>query len=155
MARLSLYTPELADELLRRLASGEPLAQICRDDHMPAVSTVNEWKTTYPDFGERFGKARDAGFDEIATQCMDIADDASADFIEGMEVTPGTKTMAFNAEHVQRSKLRVETRLKLLAKWDPRRYGDMQKIEHSGQIATNTLAARMRKRRDGGVEDLV
>ena len=30
----------------------------------------------------------------------------------------------FDSEHVQRSKLRVETRLKLLAKWDPRRYGD-------------------------------
>jgi hypothetical protein len=29
-----------------------------------------------------------------------------------------------NAEHVQRSKLRIETRLKLLAKWNPKKYGE-------------------------------
>lgn len=159
MGRVGIYTPELANEIVSRLAKGEPLAAICRDEHMPDVSTVSRWRKANTEFDAAFLGARDAGFDEIATQCMDIADDASEDFIEGMEVTPGTKAVAFNPEHVQRSKLRVETRLKLLAKWDPRRYGDLQKIEHSGEVTTTTLAARMRKRRDGpspeGVEDLV
>lgn len=152
MPRLSLYTPELADELLRRLASGEPLAQICRDDRMPAVSTVNEWKTTYPDFGERFGKARDEGFDQIAADCLRIA---NTPVVGETETSKEWGTEVKKGDMLEHRKLQIETRLKLLAKWDPRRYGDMQKIEHSGQIATNTLAARMRKRRDGGVEDLV
>jgi hypothetical protein len=33
-------------------------------------------------------------------------------------------------EHVQRSKLRIETRLKLLAKWNPKKWGD--KLELAG-----------------------
>jgi len=43
-------------------------------------------------------------------------------------------------------KLQIETRLKLLAKWDPKRYGDLQKVEHSGSVdvAATLLAARKR-----------
>ena len=37
-----------------------------------------------------------------------------------------------NTEWISRSKLRVETRLKLLAKWDPKRYGDKITQEHVG-----------------------
>jgi hypothetical protein len=33
-----------------------------------------------------------------------------------------------NAEHVQRSKLRIETRLKLLAKWSPKKYGERVQV---------------------------
>ena len=39
------------------------------------------------------------------------------------------RAMAFNAEHVQRSKPRIETRLKLLAKWS-KKYAD--RMTHSG-----------------------
>ena len=35
-----------------------------------------------------------------------------------------------NGDHVQRSRLRIDTRLKLLAKWNPRKYGD--KLAHTG-----------------------
>jgi hypothetical protein len=35
-----------------------------------------------------------------------------------------TTARAGDSEWISRSRLRVETRLKLLAKWDPKRYGD-------------------------------
>ena len=41
----------------------------------------------------------------------------------------GVIAPSLNAEHIQRSKLRVETRLKLLAKWDPKRYGERQQVD--------------------------
>ena len=79
--------------------------------------------------------------DAIADDCFVIADESSKDY----RLTD--KGLAFDAEHVQRSKLRIETRLKLLAKWDPKRYGERQQVEHSGSIdsATTILAARRQR----------
>ena len=118
MGRPSDYTPELAALICERLSRGEPLAAICRDENMPATRTVSDWKAAHETFSAAFARAREAGFDAIALEALDIADDASNDF----ELHDGEPRL--RAEHVQRSKLRVETRLKLLAKWDPKRYGD-------------------------------
>jgi hypothetical protein len=116
--RPSTYTEELAAEICARLSKGEPLAQICRDEHMPAVRTVSDWKTAHETFSADFGRARDDGYDVIAAECLDIADETSNDTLY---TEHGDRP---NTEWISRSKLRIETRLKLLAKWDPRRYGE-------------------------------
>lgn len=120
--RPSLYTEERAAEILERLSNGEPLAQICRDDGMPAVSTITLWKQTHEGFAEKFARARDDGFDVIAADCLHIADTP----LEGVreETTDDGKTKRVREDMLGHRKLQVETRLKLLAKWDPRRYGD-------------------------------
>lgn len=123
--RPSLFTPEIAEEICDRLSNGEPLAQICRDDHMPAVRTVSDWKKADEAFSTAFACAREAGFDVIALDCLDIADETSSDTKRGQN---GEEIC--NSEWISRSRLRVETRLKLLAKWDPKRYGD--KVAHVG-----------------------
>lgn len=123
VGRPSTYTQEAADEICRRLALGEPLAQICRDDHMPAVRTVSKWKEAHETFCADFARAREEGFDVIAADCLDIADETSRDTVE---TESGDRP---NTEWISRSKLRIETRLKLLAKWDPKRYGDRQAID--------------------------
>jgi len=53
----------------------------------------------------------------------------------------GEKGILADTDHIQRSKLRVETRLKLLAKWNPRKWGDRQQIEHSGKVGLESLVA--------------
>jgi hypothetical protein len=65
----------------------------------------------------QFARAKSLGFDAIADDCVEIADDATNDY---METKHGP---VFDGEHVQRSRLRIDTRLKLLAQWDPKRYG--------------------------------
>lgn len=119
--RPSKFTPAIAQEIADRLSKGEPLAQICRDEHMPSVTTISTWKANDKDFSESIARAREEGFDAIADECLKIADDSSNDYMLKKE---GEDYARLNAEHVQRSKLRVETRLKLLAKWDPKRYGE-------------------------------
>ena len=116
--RTTTYSSAIALEICARLAKGEPLAQICRDGHMPASRTVSDWKAAHPEFAADFAHAREEGFDHIAAECMDIADETAFDTIQ----TEGGDRA--NTEWISRSKLRVETRLKLLAKWDPKRYGD-------------------------------
>jgi len=114
MGRPDTYTQAMFDEVIDRLSSGEPLAAICRDEHMPALRTFYVWKDRTPEHAARFAGARDDGFDRIALDTMQIAD----------EVPPLTSMGATDGGAVQHAKLRIETRLKLLAKWDPRRYGD-------------------------------
>ena len=89
---------------------------------MPSVTTVNGWKKKHPALSVAIACAREEGFDAIAAECLAIADDTRDDTIS-------TDKGDFpNKEWILRSRLRVETRLKLLSKWDPKRYGD--KIEH-------------------------
>lgn len=116
--RPSTYSPEVAAQIIERLSKGEPLAVICRDEGMPPVRTVSSWKELNEGFSADFARARDEGYDAIATECLAIADDTSQDTIQ---TEHGERA---NTEWIQRSKLRIETRLKLLAKWDVKRYGD-------------------------------
>ena len=121
--------------ILARLELGEPLAVICRDDGMPSVVTVWRWEQESEETAKSIARARERGFDMIAADCLEIADDGTNDYIEKRR-DDGSTYEAFDAEHVQRSKLRVDTRLKLLAKWDPKRYGDKQSIELDGRLET-------------------
>lgn len=127
MGRDSLFTQEIADEICARLADGETLRQICRDERMPHWTTVYDWKEANEEFSLRIARAREAGHDAIAQECLAIADDTASDTIA---TENGDRA---NAEWISRSKLRIETRLKLLAKWDPKRYGDKMDINHGGQ----------------------
>lgn len=121
--RPSLYSDEIANEIIDRLSKGEPLAHICRDEHIPASRTISDWKRSHPEFSANFAHARDDGFDAIALDTLEIADDASRD-TKLVTRENGEVVEVCNAEWVSRSKLRIETRLKLLARWDPKRYGD-------------------------------
>ncbi|GAA0260533.1 terminase [Rhodanobacter caeni] len=123
MGRPSLYTPELIEAIAERLSKGEPMAAICRDEGMPAYRTVKDWMDTSPDVSALIARAREEGFDAIAAGTLEIADDGRNDYMEQSDDEGGI-AFKLNGEHIQRSKLRIETRLKLLAKWDPKRYGD-------------------------------
>ena len=133
----------IVDEICTRLAEGEPLAQICRDLHMPGVTTVWEWCRDDKRISESIAQARAIGFDVIADDCLTIADTP----MEGVEVTTDADGVTEKrGDMLGHRKLQIETRLKLLAKWDPKRYGDLQKVEHSGavDVAATLMAARKR-----------
>lgn len=142
--RPSTYDAAKASTICDRLSKGEPLAEICRIEGMPPVRTVSQWKADHPTFAADFARARDEGYDAIAAECLKIADATENDTV--MVGTGEHEREAANTEWISRSKLRVETRLKLLAKWDPKRYGEKIQTEHSGEIGIRTLAAKMRER---------
>ena len=143
--RPSTYDPEIAEEICNRLADGESLRAICRDLHMPPESTVRGW---YVDdvqgFAAHYARARDMGLESMAEGLTEISDDGSNDWVETNDPdNPGYK---LNGEHVQRSKLRVDTRKWLLSKMAPKKYGDKQDINLTGKVdvAATILAARKR-----------
>jgi hypothetical protein len=110
---------QVINRIVAGLAEGETLRAMCRENGMPNYSTVYDWIKADAEISQRIACAREAGYDCISEQILEIIDDSSFDTIandEGVERT--------NSEVVARSKLRAEMRLKLLAKWSPKKYGD-------------------------------
>lgn len=141
--RPSSYTPAIADEIIARISTGEPLRQICRDEHMPSWMSVYRWMDTDKDFSLRLAQAREKGEEAIAQECIAIADNADNDWME-VHGREGETAYKLNGEHVQRSKLRIETRLKLLAVWNPRKWGAKVDMNHGVQ-PENPLASLLQR----------
>ena len=126
--RPSIRTRAIERKIIEGLSAGTPLTQLCARKDMPSVSTVYDWLSGDPDFSGRFARAREIGFDVIAADALDIIDAEPERVITIMD---GERSMErMDSAAVQWAKNRVETRLKLLAKWDPKRYGEM--IKHAG-----------------------
>ncbi len=126
--RSTLRTPEVEKRIIEGLCDGVPLRELCRQEGMPNWRTVYEWISADEEFAARIAHARDLGFDAIAEEILDIADDGTNDWVERKR-KEGRIDIVLDSEHVQRSKLRIETRLKLLAKWAPKKYGDKQIVD--------------------------
>jgi hypothetical protein len=129
MGRKTTYTEKAANEICRRIAEGEPLRKICRDDHMPAWQTVYGWIEANRTFAERIARARELGFDAIAEEAMEIADTPQ---IGETEETSEDGKKVKREDMLGHRKLQVETRLKLLAKWAPKKYGESIRQELTG-----------------------
>jgi len=124
--RPSVYTPELAKEICDKLAEGWTLRQVCRADHMPDERTVRDWALNNVEFSPQYAKAREIGYRIMADEVLEIADDGTNDWMLRQGDNPGYEA---NGEHIQRSRLRVDTRKWLLSKVLPKVYGDKQTLE--------------------------
>jgi len=119
--RPSKYTPELAAEMVQRLSEGEPLRQICRDNHMPEWRTVYDWMGRDEELSAAIARAREIGYDKMAEEVLEIADNVKLGQVHTMDDKGSTIRTEDMLGH---RKLQIETRLKLLAKWNPKKYGD-------------------------------
>lgn len=117
--RPTTYTREIADEVCRRLERTYSLIRVCRADDMPAESSVRGWVLDDTDgFAARYARAREVGYQTMAEELVDLADDNSRDWID----ENGERRV--DHENVQRSRLMVDTRKWLLSKVLPKIYGD-------------------------------
>jgi hypothetical protein len=133
------YDRETAHAICVRLAKGETLKGICRDDGFPPESTVRRWARENVDgFATRYAFARQLGLDAMADELLEIADDGSGDF-----VIDANGNRIPDHEHISRSRLRIDTRKWYLAKLAPKRYGDRLGVRVGGQ-AENPVAANIK-----------
>jgi hypothetical protein len=116
MAPRSTFNTKQADEVIARLKRGEPLTHICATKGFPCDDTIRTWAAANEAFARDIAHAREIGFDVIAGNTRLVA--------RGLGDSTGD---------VQRDKLIVDTDLKLLAKWDPKRYGEKVTNEHTGK----------------------
>lgn len=128
--RPTLYTVELADLICERLANGESMRSVCRDESMPAMSSVFKWLREIPQFSQQYAKAKEESADALVEDMLDIADDGTNDWMEKHDKDGENIGWQLNGEHIQRSKLRVDVRKWAASKLKAKKYGD--KIELSG-----------------------
>lgn len=95
---------EQRKRILDQLADGKSLRSICKAKAMPAISTVMEWCSNDKDWAEQYARARAAGDDAMAEDIQDIADQGELD--------------------PQDRRVRIDARKWLLAKRQPKKYGD-------------------------------
>ena len=104
MPRPLEFNEAVADTICERLADGESLRSICRDDEMPAKSTVFKWLGLIPAFADQYARARETQADSLADDIVDIADDK--------KLEPNDK------------RVRIDARKWLAGKLRPKAYGD-------------------------------
>lgn len=128
------YTPELGSEICLRLASGESLRSICRDAGMPDKGTVLKWLflEKFPEFNDQYARARRVQAELYAEEVIGIADDGTNDYMEKLDDEGNPNGKQVNGEHIQRSRLRVDTRKWVACKLLPKVYGDKVEATHKG-----------------------
>ncbi|WP_291466660.1 terminase [Acidovorax sp.] len=142
----STKKPDLKSEICARIADGEPLRQICRAPGMPAWRTVYDWIEADKDFAARIARARALGFDAIAEEALEIANTP----VLGEETEDdGEKVKIKTGDMLGHRKLQVETRLKLLAKWCPEKYGEKRSVDLTVNDSLAERLARARARAAG------
>ena len=132
--RPSTYTQEIADEICAGLAEGKSLRTVCSADHFPCVATVFNWFRTKDGFLEQYTRAKEESADALTDEMLDIADDGTNDWMAQHSDEEGEVRYQVNGEHIQRSRLRIETRKWLSSKLKPKKYGDKITTEHTGAV---------------------
>ena len=108
---------------------------------MPSRRTVMRWLADpeHTDFRRGYELAREAFADRIFEEVLDIADDAGADWVASEDANGNSRTI-FDHEHVQRARLRIDTRRWVCARMAPWKYTDRARKVHLDLPALKTAA---------------
>ena len=126
-----VWTEAIETEIFERIAKGQAIRNICKDDWLPTWPTVNKRLAADPDFVARYARAREDQADTIFEECLTIADSQEGDVIlvDGVE--------QINHDVIGRAKLRIDTRKWMAAKLRPKVYGD--KLELGGNVGLTVI----------------
>jgi phosphohistidine swiveling domain-containing protein len=144
----------IADQVVDWISEGKTLREFCRQDGKPHYSTVYDWIEKDEDFSQRFARARLIGEEVIHQQCLAISDTQMMGEIvtekpytfEGAVITDKTGVPVIlverkTADMIDHRKLMIDTRLKLLAKWNPKKYGERLDMNLAGEVAIKRVVA--------------
>lgn len=122
--RPSKFTQALADKLCAELAQGKSMRTVTKSTTMPHMATIFRWLRIHDDFCEQYTRAKEESADALTDEMLDIADNATNDYMEELGKDGQSKGYQLNGDHVRRSTLRIETRKWLASKLKPKRYGN-------------------------------
>ena len=128
LGRPSEYDQAKAAEICSRLALGESLNRICKDDHMPDMSTVYRWMFANEDFRNNYARAREDQAETHADELIDLAD------VEPVVIDENGK-LKIDSAWVNLQRLRIDTRKWVASKLKPKRFGDKLDVQHAGGIS--------------------
>ena len=129
----TVMTPEIQNKICDRLSLGESLIRICKDGDMPNVTTVYRFllQPENDEFCNMYAQARENQADTFMDQCVDIADDTANDTMILIN-KDGEEYEKVNHDYINRSRLKVDTRIRVSEKMAPRKYMPQNKTKHTG-----------------------
>lgn len=89
------------------------------------------WLHIHSEFRDQYARAREAQAEHWADEIIEISDDGTNDWTERQN-KDGSTYEAIDSEHINRSRLRVDTRKWLMARMAPKKYGDKVTQEVTG-----------------------
>ena len=131
--RPSSYTEQMANLICIRLAEGESLNKICKDEGMPDKATVFRWLASDASFCDKYARARELQAETQFDELIDIVDqppelsyvtDKNGELVE----------VKFDSSYVQWMKLRVDTRKWTAARMAPKKYGEQKQPEQTQDL---------------------
>ncbi len=114
---------DIADQLVDWISEGKSLRAFARQPGKPSYRSLYRWREKDSEFASHIACAREEGEDAIAEESLEIIDEkptyVDADGVERIDPAG-----------IQRNFRRAEHRLKLLAKWNPKKFGE--RVTHAG-----------------------
>lgn len=112
VGRPTLYTEELAAQILELMSEGKLVTEICRMDGMPARTTLHRWTEERPDFGTAYARARVFQAEAVGEQAFLTGRDGQGD--------------------AARVRVAMDAGRWLASRINPEKWEGRQKLEHSG-----------------------
>ena len=128
----------IIDEVLAAIATTpKSLKTICEEiESAPTAKTFWKWMENDNELSERYARAKSAQLEVLADQLVDLAD---TDRICQKVTTKNDGSVeTVTLDQVERTKVQIDTRKWLLAKLNPKKYGD--KLAHTGADGEGPVA---------------
>lgn len=121
--RPKILTKALGNKICELIASGMTLRQVEKQAKMPCKAIILRWAASneknFKWFVDQYERALKIKWFGHVDELIDIADDGSNDWME-REAKDGEIYVVVNKEHIQRSRLRVDTRKWIASKELPK-----------------------------------
>lgn len=108
------FSQALFDEMLVEVMEGRTIREICSGPNRPAMKTFYEWVAADAERGKQYARARDVSSDGFEADILSLA-------------------RSTNPDNATANKAAFEMLRWVASKRAPRRYGDKQTLEHTGE----------------------
>ncbi len=120
--RPSGYNDEVADKILDAIMGGKTLEQVSNTEGLPHKATILRWASRYPEFEKLLEEAFMWRTRLRCDEIIDIADNATGDYTPEPGDADTRPALAFRKNNVVRAKLQIDSRFKVMAAENPRRF---------------------------------
>ena len=119
---------DIKDQIVIWLSEGKTLRDFCRSkEGLPSYPSIYRWLDEDSQFAIDYTRARDVGFEILAEEALHIADNqhVGRKVVTNSGATEDEDTMTVTEEDMLgHRKLQIDTRMRLLKAWHPKKYGD-------------------------------
>jgi hypothetical protein len=115
LGRPTKYSNAGAETICEQIAQGKSLVKICGELEL-SYTQVMVWLSKYPDFADKYARAREAQADWYADEIISVIDNAKSDRNE-----------------IERAKIKIEALKWIASKLKPKKYGDKLDLTSAGE----------------------